>query len=219
MYQPRKLQLYSDSVEGVNNYCGGNAEGYYTVYGRSRDSDLIVESNWKAIITGMPDLMKDGETYEEVYERLIELDEKDQPPVMIWRVGHWLVGWCELLIVHESQNDMLEYGDECIDSIESYPVLDEGLWSDMEYEKIQEEWNEYECEEFKKRLVRVAYKRFREFLNKKEVKKIVDEVDSEKLLEMWFEMGYDTYLDDCIYSVEESVIAERFQPFEKLFVC
>ena len=222
MYKPRKLELYSDAVEQCDNYCGEKAIGYYIVYSRCRDSDLIVESNWQAIIDGMPNLTKDGESYDEAYNRLRVLDEDvDNPhPALVWRSGHWAVGWLEHLLVHESRREMLEYGDECIDSIESYPILDDGLWSDMEYERIQEDWKEYECNEFKERLIQVAKKKYKGLLEKKEIKKIVKKVDEEKLLDMWFEMGYDTFEGNSIFCVYESVIEERFQPFEKLFaVC
>lgn len=102
-----------------SNYMGETYESYYVVYSRHRDSDLITESNWDAILSA---LGGESET------------------VIVTRASHWAIGWMELLLVHETDSKALEMSDELIRRIEDYPILNEEDYFTREAEAKNAMW-------------------------------------------------------------------------------
>ncbi len=92
-------------------------EGVDIGYSQHRDSDVLVRSNWVAI--------------------LAEMNEKWGPENgwTITRLGHWAVGWVEFIIFDIARNDIKEFSNDIHEQLENYPVLDEMLYSNMEYEE------------------------------------------------------------------------------------
>ena len=107
---------YLEKWEYASNYIGEDYSDYYVVYGRSRDSDLLTQSNWDQL--------------EE------EFDGKEG--VEIIRSGHWAGGWVETILIHEDAEDMLMKADDFAKQLSEYPVLDEEDFTNKEYESTIE---------------------------------------------------------------------------------
>lgn len=105
--------------DSLANYTGElPEEKLLVVMTRSRDSGLLTESNWDAALE-----MLGGES----------------DAVEIHRFGHWACGWWEALcVVQGSQSEAI--GQNIVDKIESYPVLDEYDFSERETEEANDTW-------------------------------------------------------------------------------
>lgn len=78
---------------------------------RTRDSDALEESNFRAVLSIIPE----GENTE------------------IHRFNHWACGWFEIIIVKPNTKEH-EEAIKIEERLENYPVLDEFLWSELELE-------------------------------------------------------------------------------------
>ena len=87
---------------------------------RSRDSETLTESNW---ICALEELGGEGEHVE------------------IHRFGHWACGWWEALCIHKG-SDKESTAQEMVDALESYPVLNEEHFSEMEMEEANRTWQD-----------------------------------------------------------------------------
>ena len=97
-----------------SNYMGATWEGYYAApVGQSRDSDTVERSNWAAQLEAIPE----SET------------------VIIVRENHWAVGWVEWLAIHESDTKALQEAESIGDRLDTYPILDEDAWSELEFQE------------------------------------------------------------------------------------
>lgn len=95
-------------------YIGERYDDYFVLLSRSRDSDALEESNFHTALR-----MLDGES----------------ETVKIARSGHWLVGWVEQILIHESDAAKIELGNHILAQLEGYPVLDEDDYSMREAEE------------------------------------------------------------------------------------
>ena len=99
------------------NYIGESYFDYYVLLSRHRDSGLIEESNfWSAL------KMLNGES----------------DTVKVIRFSHWLCGWIEVILIHESDKVSVDKGNEIEESLESYPILDEDDFYEREKERREE---------------------------------------------------------------------------------
>lgn len=85
---------------------------------RTRDSDLLAQSNFEAAL------------------KLLGGESDD---VEVHRFGHWGPGWYEIILVRPG-SDAEKKAQEIADSLESYPVLDDEDLSNREYEAACEYW-------------------------------------------------------------------------------
>ena len=100
------------------NYIGETYYDYYVLLYRTRDSGLVEESNfWSAL------KMLNGES----------------DTVKVVRASHWLCGWIEIILIHESDKESIDKGNEIEKALESYPILDEDDFYERESEK-RDEW-------------------------------------------------------------------------------
>lgn len=107
------------ALDSFDNYIGETDFGnLQVIMCRSRDSDVLTESNW---VTALDLLGGESET------------------VVIHRFGHWACGWWEALCVDPS-SDQFAIAQDIEDRLASYPVLDEEDWGRREDEKAQEVW-------------------------------------------------------------------------------
>ena len=98
----------------MNNYMGAEWEGYYAApVGQSRDSDTVERSNWAAQIQAIP----------------------ESDTVIIVRESHWAVGWVEWLAIHESDTTALQEAESIGNRLDTYPILDEDAWSELEFQE------------------------------------------------------------------------------------
>ena len=118
---------YLERWERPPNYIGKDWSNCYVLCGTNRDADLLTRSNFQAIIE--------------------ELEEKDTGGgFIVAGARHWAVGWVETILIPED-SPLLELADEIRASIESYPVYDESLYSEMEYNEVQEWWGDMTMKE------------------------------------------------------------------------
>jgi hypothetical protein len=99
-YTPTHLQRW----HRPDSYIGEQFDEYFVVIGRSRDSNLVSQSNFASALK-----MLGGES----------------DTVIVHRASHWLNGWVEIILVHESDVAHLAIGDTIRNSLVEYPVLDD----------------------------------------------------------------------------------------------
>ena len=101
-------------LDSMSNYIGDIPEdNWYVVLTRSRDSDTLTESNWEC---ALKELGGEGDDVE------------------ILRYGHWGCGWWEVLAVR-GETDAAKLGQEIVDALSDYPILDEEHYSELEAEE------------------------------------------------------------------------------------
>lgn len=108
------------------SYWGDYAD-WLCVAGRSRDSDLLEESNFTV-----------------ARERLETIDSDG---IAVESENHWAVGWVETLLVDPNKPDLVAEAEWIRSAIEDYPILDESDYLDRQVEAAQEnlidclQWN------------------------------------------------------------------------------
>jgi hypothetical protein len=108
-------------------YSGARWDGYLVApCTRNRDSDTVERSNWDAQLERIP---ADGEG------------------VTIVRENHWAVGWVEWLAILPTASVAVAEAEKIADELESYPILDEDAWSELEFEENPEDEDEDEDED------------------------------------------------------------------------
>jgi hypothetical protein len=117
-YEPKRLERWTMP----EHYFGAAWLEYYRAgFGRHRDSDCLAESNFRVALKA---LGGESET------------------VLVIRESHWAVGWIEWIAIHESDSKSLQIADRLIEDLESYPVLNEEDWSELEQEAADEIWRQ-----------------------------------------------------------------------------
>lgn len=105
--------------DSLNNYVGAlPEEKLLVVLTRSRDSDVLTESNWECAVEKLG-----GESDE----------------VEIHRFGHWACGWWEALCVVEGTTAH-EIATQIESDLNHYPVLDDSDFSEREMNEANEVW-------------------------------------------------------------------------------
>ncbi len=119
VYEPTKLSLWTLP----DCYFGDCYPATYVFpYGQNRDSDCLERSNFDAAC-----------------KQLLALADDDD--VWIVRENHWAVGWIEWVAISQDNSAALRLADEICTSLEDYPVLDEGLYSEYEDEECSQVWS------------------------------------------------------------------------------
>ena len=107
--------------DSMDNYIGEtDFNNLEVVLTRSRDSDLLTESNWDSALA-----MLGGES----------------DNVIIHRFGHWACGWWEALCV-KPDTEQYKIALDIESSLADYPVLDEEDWSAREIAEADKVWSE-----------------------------------------------------------------------------
>ena len=118
-YLPGK-QVGSDLMQKWSkseNYIGETYYDYYVLLYRTRDSGLVEESNFQSALKAL-----NGES----------------DTVKVVRFSHWLCGWVEIILIHESDVKSVDKGNEIEKALENYPILDDIDFSERESEKRDE---------------------------------------------------------------------------------
>lgn len=97
---------------------------------QTRDSGVLDQSNFRAALESLG-----GES----------------DTVEVHRFSHWGPGWFEIILIHPSRESEGEWIES---SLADYPILDESLYSDMEHEQEQEDWDSYGESDFRRELKR-----------------------------------------------------------------
>jgi hypothetical protein len=98
-------------------YMGEYFDEYFVLYSQTRDAGLLTQSNWRTIIKYLDERM--------VVYRIV-------------RFSHWLCGWIETILIHESEKKSVEVGNEITQKLSEYPIFNEDDFSDLESEKAYE---------------------------------------------------------------------------------
>ena len=99
------------------NYIGETYYDYYVLLYRTRDSGLVEESNFQSALKVL-----NGES----------------KTVKVIRSSHWLCGWIEMILIHESDKESIDKGNEIKKALENYPILDEDDFYERESERREE---------------------------------------------------------------------------------
>jgi hypothetical protein len=102
-----------------SNYAGEVWPNWYVFLGQHRDSDALTRSNFR---TALERLGGESET------------------VQVIREGHWAVGWVEWIGIESSDENAVKLATEMGCEIESYPVLDDEDFSQLESDEANEVW-------------------------------------------------------------------------------
>lgn len=106
-------------LDSYSNYTGKTPpKDLLVVMTRTRDADLLTESNWAVAL-----------------ERL----GGESDDVVIHRFRHWACGWWEALCV-QAGTDAEKQGERIFEEIEDYPVLDEHDFSERELNEANRVW-------------------------------------------------------------------------------
>ena len=103
------------------NYIGETYYDYYVLLYRTRDSGLVEESNFWSALKAL-----NGES----------------KTVKVVRANHWLCGWIEFIIIHESDIKSVDKGNEIEKALESYPILDDDAFGELVSEKEKEMYDQ-----------------------------------------------------------------------------
>lgn len=102
-----------------DSYFGAEWPEYYVFLGQHRESDALARSNFRC---GLEALGGESET------------------VIVVRERHWACGWVEWIAIHESNEAALEYADSTLCALDSYPVLNEDDFCELENEEAEHYW-------------------------------------------------------------------------------
>lgn len=128
-------QEYSNRLNktGWPNSYYGDYPNWYVFLGRSRDSDILEESNFQCALELLG-------------------GENEDTGVVIERAGHFAVGWVEHIAIDSTNADKVAIAENILDRLENYPVLDEEDYCRREMEQMEEEFEsnyKYELAEYK----------------------------------------------------------------------
>jgi hypothetical protein len=90
--------------ERASNYNGKDFSDYYIVLSQTRDSDELEQSNFDVALD--------------------RLGGKSNT-VIVELFKHWLCGWVEVILVHESDVEHCKIAQQILNDLEEYPALDE----------------------------------------------------------------------------------------------
>lgn len=106
-----------------NHYYLEGRENWFVlpVY-RNRDSNCLERANWDAAVSEL------GKENEDSYE--------------IHRFGHWGPGWFEIILINPHNDELVKIAEGIENILFNYPVLDDELFSQYEYEEANAVWKE-----------------------------------------------------------------------------
>jgi hypothetical protein len=119
MYKPENLKKW----ESGSDYAGEDLTEWYCLVSRTRDSDNLENSNFETIL-------------KELGENPSALEEKRG--LLVANFRHWACGWFETLMIHESDDELLQRADEIKEKLNDYPVYDEDDYSEREFKSMDE---------------------------------------------------------------------------------
>ena len=115
-----------------DSYFGATWEGHYAFLSQHRESDCLERSNFRSGL------------------KAIGGESEHENGVTVVREGHWAVGWVEWIAIPFGPSVALAKACEIMDGLESYPVVSEDDWSELESEEAGEVWRD--CYDFRERI-------------------------------------------------------------------
>lgn len=128
-----------------SHYIGATWFDYYPLAGRSRDSDALEESNFRSFFAALKRKAEQLGASEvpNPDHRIDSTQDETIPAFTVERSSHFLVGWVETLLLHESAHpDLLAWADQQLQRLDKYPVFDEADWCRLESELADQAWRD-----------------------------------------------------------------------------
>jgi hypothetical protein len=117
--------MNSGGLDSYSNYIGEDLNEAVLVVSRSRDSDIMSESN---------------------FETALDMLGGESETVQVERFGHWACGWVESVTVDPTDLKALRVAFDIKTSLADYPVLDEGHYFESVREELESQFSEYESD-------------------------------------------------------------------------
>jgi len=119
--------------EHPSDYWGHSPDGDYVLYSRSRDSEILHNTNYELILQELLDISDPDKEEMEAYGDC----------VYDFRANHWAVGWVEYIILRYNSPDVVIIrAAEIVEALEDYPVVDEMAYSDAQTEAMNDYWTQ-----------------------------------------------------------------------------
>lgn len=125
MYKSIDQMIKDRSWTRPNSYMGPDHNDTIAIIGRSRDSELLEQSNFDVAL-----------------ERL----GGESKHVEVVRDSHWACGWIEQIRVSKTHKPTLKIALDILNSLADYSVLDDGDYFERERERINEDFEQYRGE-------------------------------------------------------------------------
>ena len=107
------------------NYAGEDYSEYFVICTQNRDSGTLDRSNFECITEALdPNMDTDNENEN----------------IIIAHASHWLCGWVEFLMIHESDEEAIAQAEDIEAQLREYPVYNEDHYCRLEYEENLEIW-------------------------------------------------------------------------------
>ena len=116
------MKINLDEWTMPRNYFGATWEGHYVFLGQNRDSDALDRSNFRSALKAIGD------------------ESEHENGVTVVHEGHWACGWIEWIAIPFGPSIALAKACEIQEGLESYPVVNESDWSELETEEADEVW-------------------------------------------------------------------------------
>lgn len=116
------LDRWSKTIDRMNPYMGERYDKYFIVIGHNRNSRSLSESNFYSMCEAFADntpIFRGGA------EVKLPATERLRDGVIVVSASHWLVGWVEFVLVHETAIECLEIAANAHTRLEDYPILDD----------------------------------------------------------------------------------------------
>jgi len=112
------------------DYCGFNPVGHFLLYSRNRDSSILENCNYSAI---MRELLAVASSEPE--------PESGENWVYDFRASHWAVGWVEYILIRpDAPKSVINEAESIACALSGYPVFSDDEYSDAQYTEIYHYW-------------------------------------------------------------------------------
>lgn len=124
-----------------DSYMGFDPVGDYCLYMKTRDSEIMTESNFACIKKDMEQFIEKGD-FPDPNAILDEYgEERPSDWFYTWSAGHWACGWVEYMMVRkDAPEEIIEKADEIYCAISDYPIYDENDYSERQDEAMWNYW-------------------------------------------------------------------------------
>lgn len=108
-------------------YAGHNPEGEIVIFARNPTEGILGEANFQAVVNALNEQFSDA-----------------PDAFYTWTARHWACGYVEYAMIRPEYLDPVtaEFFEDMLNDYDGYPVIDEHLYSEMEWEAIQKYWEE-----------------------------------------------------------------------------
>ena len=131
-----------------DSYFGFDPVGDYMFYMKTRDSEIMVESNFDRMLEDIRKFIAKNNFPEPTV--IVDKFDEELPSdwVYTFTASHWGCSWVEYILVRKDAPEaIIEKADEIYHSVREYPVYDEDDYSERQDEAIYKYWGECSIKE------------------------------------------------------------------------